>query len=209
MCVCVCLHAYKHNITRTNLLLITLSHYVSRGSALYYSSVYAWFSLVCDLTFKFWKYFALYRASCNFHSGISANTRVFVLIQSISSFCTFILLRYFVVSSSLFFPYLIHPVECCFQKVHQVFLSLSQSWSTANSMLLSLRSSRNTSHPWPIHKRVTSWKIPELFFLLQTVLLISPVSVAFHAALKERDFLHAWSLTISLKYRMFLGPGVA
>lgn len=127
---------------------------------------------------------------------------MFVLIQSISSFCTYILLLYFVASSSVFFPCLIHPVECSFQKVYRVFLSLSQSWSTANNMLLSLRSGRNTPHPWPIHKRVAGWKIPKYF--LQTILLISPVSVAFHAALKEHDFLHAWSLTISLKYRMFL-----
>jgi hypothetical protein len=61
---------------------------------------------------------------------------------------------------------LIHPLECSFQKVHRVFLSLSQSWSTTNNLFLSLRSNRNTSHPWPIHKRVASWKIPRLFFKL-------------------------------------------
>ena len=88
----------------------------------------------------------------------------FVLIPNIWSFCTFILVLYFVVSSSLFFPYLIYPVECSLQKVHRVFLSLSQSWSTINSIFLSFRSNRNTSHPWPIHTRVANWKIPKHFF---------------------------------------------
>lgn len=132
------------------------------------------------------------------------NTRMFCLNSKycISSFCTFLLLLCFVVSSSLFFPCLIHALECSFQKVHRVFLSLSQSWSTTNNIFLSLRSNRNSSHPWPIHKRVASWKIPR--HVLHTVLLVSPVSVAFHAGLKENDFLHAWNLTISLGYRMFL-----
>jgi hypothetical protein len=46
-----------------------------------------------------------------------------------------------------------------------------------------------------------SWKIPRYF--PQTFLLLSSLSVAFHATLQEHDFMFARSFKISLKYRMF------
>ena len=185
VCVCVCacvillepIYYWSHY----HAMFLAVQHYITYPSML-------GLTLFVNLTFKFWKYFALYRASCNSHSGTSANTRVFVLIPNTSSFCTLIFLRYFVVSSSLFFPYFIHPVECSFQKVNRVFLSLSQSWSTTNSILLSLRSSRKTSHPWLIHKRVASWKTPKHFFFFANCPVDKSYKCCFSCSIKRTRF---------------------
>ena len=171
-----------YNIIWVSLIQITLWNLVCRGSALYYSSVYAWFSFACDFPFKLWKYFAFHRACYKFHSGISSNTWVFVLIPNVSIFCTFILPRYFVVFSSFFlFPIWVTLWILLFRKFTEFSSPCHKVKAQQRACFFHSDPIENTCHPWPIHKRVESWKIPRYF--LHTFLLLSPLSVAFHAAL--------------------------